>query len=578
MVSKRSSPTVLHCFLDSLETRPDETAIHVVESQDETIALSYTDLYRLARWVAKGLKERNLEPADRLIIAIPTSQEFFSVYFGALLSGVVPLMVPAPRVGRALSSYLEQVETTASGIGAKYVVVSEESQEQLAGLSSLTCITVPSLCESGAISSFDFVPNELDIAHLQATSGTTGAPKYAVIRHRNIAANVKGIGLGIQHRAGDSLVTWLPMFHDMGLVGISYALFWRCPLIATDPSKFVRNPIFWLDVLTRFSGTLSPAPNSAYQACARLASRRRYDDLDLSAWRVALCGAEPVHEDTILEFAQAFGPFGFRETAMLPVYGLAEATLAATIPDVNAIPHIESVDAELMETDGRCLASGSDSKRHLRMVSVGAAIEGHSVRIVNHEGTALGEREIGEIEFAGPSVIDGYWGNPPGQDHPNGVLRTGDLGYLADGQLYVTGRQKDVIIINGRNLAPTQIEAIVYKAIGDVGRGVVAWGSVDSTAKTESLHIMIESRVLRPAERSILEDSVSSALEDVFGLGGVTVHWVKKGKIPKTTSGKVRRHSCRELVRSSLPRMEGAERPGSRAAAVQDFEQTGEPQ
>jgi fatty-acyl-CoA synthase len=556
--------TVVQAFDDSLEKQPDRTAIHVLERPEGTFALSYADLDRAGRHAANGFRTRHLGAGDRAIVAIPTSREFFSVYFGALFSGVIPIIVPAPRASRPMDSYAGQLEAIAQATGATCVVATAEARESLSALSSLAIVTPAELCGDGEAARLGFTAKDTDIAHLQATSGTTGTPKFAMIRHRNIAANVEGIGLAIRHRAGDSLVTWLPLFHDMGLIGISYALYWQCPLVATDAANFVHNPIIWLQMISRFRGTLSPAPNSAYQACARLARRRTFDDLDLSSWRVALCGAEPVHEDTIRQFTGAFARYGFPATTMLPVYGLAEATLAATIPEAGALPHVERVDAELMELAGTCIPA-PDSKRRSNVVSVGSPIAGHQIRIADGDGLPLGDREIGEVEFAGPSVIDGYWDNARETDslkRAGGFLRTGDLGFLAGGQLYITGRQKDIIIINGRNLVPAQIEAAMENVLdGDAAHGLVACGMQDAGSKTESLHLIVESRILPHPDRAAVEDKLRGALEATFGLGGATIHWVKRGDIPKTSSGKVQRHRCRELIRQlgadTLPAIPG---------------------
>ena len=558
-MSNKPYPTVVHTFADSLEKNPEKTAIHITDSRlKDVFALSYADLYREACCVAKGFKALHIVAKDRLIIALPTSREFFAVYFGALFTGVIPIIVPGPQRNWDRKFYAERLEEVAQAVDTRYVIVpsavhEENEREQF---SLLTLITIEQLRQYGEISSLKLVTDETDIAHLQATSGSTGIPKFAIVRHGNIAANVSAIGIAIQHRAEDSLVTWLPFFHDMGLIGISYALFWQCPLIAMDPMNFIRNPISWLRLITHFGGTLSPAPNSAFQVCARLARRRRFEELDLTNWRVALCGAEPVHEDTLRQFYDSFEPYGFRETTLLPVYGLAEATLAATIPDVNSIPRVESIDTDVMESTRRCVPPTSKSKRHLRMVSVGTAIPSHQVRIVTEEGLPAKEREIGEIEFSGSSVIGGYWGDPQKTStlkREDGFLRTGDLGYQADGQLYITGRKNDILIINGRNLIPNQIEAVVEKVIESrITGGVAACGIFSTDAKTETLHLIIESRVLPPSDPTRLETLVRDALEAIFGLSGVAIHWVAKGQIPKTTSGKIQYYRCRDLIKRTL--------------------------
>ena len=547
-------PTLVHAFADSLEKTPEKTAIHIAENGvQDTIAFSYADLYQDACRVAKGLKELHFTATDRLIIALPTSKGFFAVYLGALLIGVIPVIVPSPRRNSGWDIFSEKLMEIAKSVGALYVVVPSVVDEESERVSffPLKLVTVEKLRGYGEIQNLELVAAETDIVHLQATSGSTGNPKFAILRHSNIVANVHAIGIAIQHHAEDSLVTWLPFFHDMGIIGVSYALFWQCPLIAMDPMHFVRNPISWLRLITLFGGTLSPAPNSAFQVCARLAKLRRFKDLDLTSWRVALCGSEPVHEETLQQFYAAFKCYGFHQTALLPVYGLAEATLAATIPNINCIPSVESIDANIMESNSQCLPPTSESERHIRMVSVGTAIPGHQVRIVKGNGEPAEAREIGNIEFSGPSVIDGYWGDPQKTSalkQEDGFLCTGDLGYQADGYLYITGRQKEILIINGRNLIPAQIEALVEKVIKSrITRGVAACGIFSKDAKTEKLHLIIEYRIY-PPDLTTLESSVRTALETVFGLSGVTIHWVIKGTIPKTTSGKIQYHRCRDLI------------------------------
>lgn len=548
-------PTLVHAFADSLEKNPEQPAIHLTESgMKEAVALSYADLYREACCVAKGFQELRLVAKDRIIIALPTSKDFFAVYLGALFTGIIPVIVPSPQRNWDLKLYAQKLEKVAQIVETRDIIVPAEvySVHQKAPVSSLNWGTVEKFRAYGEIPNLVLAPRETDIVHLQATSGSTGSPKFAILRHSNITANVHAIGVAIQHCRVDSLVTWLPFFHDMGVIGISYALFWQCPLIATDPVNFVRNPISWLRLITRFGGTLSPAPNSAFQVCARLAKRRRFEALDLTSWRVALCGAEPVHEETIQQFTAAFKPYGFRETALFPVYGLAEATLAATIPDVNHTPFVESIDADTMEFNRRCLPPTSESNRTLRMVSVGRTIPDHQVRIVTADGQPAEEREIGEIEFSGPSAIDRYWGDPEKTrtlKQADGFLRTGDLGYQANGHLYITGRQKEILIINGRNLIPDQIETLVEKVIKSrITRGVAACGIFDAHAKTEKLHLLIESRISPPANAATQEAEMRVALESVFGLSGISIHWVAKGQIPKTTSGKIQYYLCREFI------------------------------
>ncbi|HYC88960.1 MAG TPA: AMP-binding protein [Thermoanaerobaculia bacterium] len=524
--------TVLDAFADSLARAPEQTAIRIVAGAGEEEALSYEALYREASRAAAGLAARGLRRGDRFLGALPTSREFFAVYFGALFSGVVPIVVAAPRPerpNRPSVPYAPPLDQLAQVAGARWIV--GKSWPPAPQFSVLQCVTAHELCESdGAPLPLTADPHA--IAHLQATSGSTRTPRLAIVRHRNIAANVDAIGRAIRHRDGDVLVTWLPFFHDMGIIGISYALGWQCPLVASDPATFVRNQLSWLRTISRHRGTLSPAPNSAYEVCARVAARRAVEDLDLSSWRVALCGAEPVRRSTLARFIEAFGRHGFRPETMLPVYGLAEATLAVTIPDPDALYGVD-------ENEG--------------VVSVGSAVPGHEVRIVDREARPLPERQVGEIEVRGPSVIDGYWGEGDGElKREDGFLRTGDLGYLSGGELYVTGRIKDIIIIGGRNISPVQVEALVEPIVGGgIAGGVAACGVPDPHSQTEMLHVLVESESVPRADAAAVEEHARAVLAEAYGISGVTIHWLPRGSIARTTSGKIQRYRCREWVESA---------------------------
>ncbi|HEU5321283.1 MAG TPA: AMP-binding protein, partial [Methylomirabilota bacterium] len=390
------------------------------------------------------------------------------------------------------------------------------------------------------------------IAHLQSTSGSTGTPKLAVVRHRNITANVRAVGAAIGHRPDDVLVTWLPFSHDMGLIGLAYALLWQIPIVVCETTLFVQNPLLWPQWMSRFGGTLSPAPNSAFQMCARLARLRPPRGLNLAAWRVALCGAEPVFETTLQQFRAAFAPAGLRDTTVLPVYGLAEATLAVTISAPGAPLRVDRVDSDALGAEHRAVPRGDGGARSLAVVGVGRAIPGHHLRVVDADGRALPDRQVGEIEFAGPSVVDGYWSKPEAPAalrRPDGFLRTGDLGYLADGILYVTGRHKDLVIVGGRNYSPNQIEAFVENLLDSpVTPAVVAVGVEDPSLGTEQLHLLLDTRLAGGEAPRAVEERVRQGLEEVFGLGGTAVHWVTGGEIPRTHSGKVQRFLCRQLV------------------------------
>ncbi|MFF5404509.1 AMP-binding protein [Streptomyces misionensis] len=565
MTGRRPAATVVDALLDSAARTPDRTAFQVVERSQDTFALSYADVYRLIARTVSGLTAQGIEAADRVILVLPTSRDFLSVYLGCLHAGVVPVVAAEPTTG-SMSRYCAHLGRLVAHAGAVRVVTTGELAGALAPSLPVPVIT-PDVLRGAQVPLGAPRATPDSLAHLQATSGSTGAPKLAVIRHGNLVANVRAIEEAIRGTADDTLVSWLPLFHDMGLVGISYALHAGIPMVLADPLNFLRNPMSWLHWISRHRGTLSPAPSSAFHICARVAGKRPPEGLDLSTWRVALCGAEPVHEATLREFQAAFGPFGLSETTLRPVYGLAEATLAVTISDVTRPYTVDRVDAEAVAARGYAEPRTAGDPRTTGMMCVGPVVPGHALRVVDPDGRPLPDRVIGEIEVAGPSVIDGYLPGPGGATAdaaqgatasaaaedgirgPDGHLRTGDLGYQLDGELYVTGRSKDIVIIAGRNYVPDQVERFVEAVLQSPRTpAVVAVGVRDATLHTEQLHLLLDERLAQGRDRQDLTGRVSHALDETFGINGVTYHWVPRARLPRTTSGKIQRHLCRRMI------------------------------
>ena len=555
--------SVVHAFGQRLSDHPAAVLLRLVATDGTVCDLTYGELHEKATWAVAALHERGVRRGDRIVVALPSSAEFFALYLGCLLSGVIPIVVPAPREKKITDVYCWQQTPQLMLNGAKALVVPAAGLADIRARIQTQTVSGDEL--AGAVPralavdlAIDLAPGPDTIAHLQLTSGTTGIPRAAVIRHRNIADNVAGIGLGIRHRDGeDVLVSWLPMFHDMGLIGFSYSLYWNCPLVVTDPVNFAREPMRWLRMIAAFGGTLSPAPNSAFQLCSRLAERRPPQAIDLSRWRVALCGAEPVQPATIRDFTRIFSACGFRPEVFLPVYGLAESTLCATMPDPDAPPSFDRVDPDALHARRRAEATDHDA-RALELTCLGAPLPGLEVRVVDDKRQPCAPRELGEVEIRGSSVVDGYWGVSPGDDgatRSDGFFRTGDLGYLADGNLYVCGRCKDIIIVHGRNYASASIEAEVEAAIAAaLPSGVAAVGVHDPRSQTEAVHIIIESSEPQLPDRQTKELQVRKRLDAALGLTGVTIHWVTKRWIPKTTSGKIQRQRCQTKLAHELDR------------------------
>jgi acyl-CoA synthetase (AMP-forming)/AMP-acid ligase II len=386
-------------------------------------------------------------------------------------------------------------------------------------------------------------------AFIQLTSGSTGHPRGAVISHAALIAHLTAISQALPLAGPDArCVTWLPLHHDMGLVGgLLYPMFNAFAVNVMSPLAFRGDPFAWLQTLSDVRATCTPGPPSAYAIAARLAPRAVQEGLDLSPLACAMIGAEPIAPALLRSFAEAFAPCGFRPEAWFPVYGLAEATVAVTFPKLLGATHVDRVDRGVLERERRAEPC-DDGPAAIELVGVGRPLPGTQLRIVR-DGAPVGERAVGEIEVRAPSLMDGYHGDPEATAAAmtdDGWLRTGDLGYEADGSLFVTGRSKDLIIKGGHNLLPAAIEEIAGGVEGVRAGCVAAVGVASAQRATELVYVVCETKAAADDERSRLSRAVREALRR----RGITVDrvvLVAPGTIPRTTSGKIRR---REVART----------------------------
>jgi acyl-CoA synthetase (AMP-forming)/AMP-acid ligase II len=385
-------------------------------------------------------------------------------------------------------------------------------------------------------------------AFIQYTSGSTGEPKGVVVTHANILANCRAIRDATGYTRADRMVSWLPLHHDMGLVGgLLTSLYCAAETCLMAPLAFVGRPVTWLEAISQCAARLTVAPTFAYSLCARKIPDKQLAGIDLSSLRLAYIGAEPIDPASAQAFIERFTPYGLSATALYPVYGLAEATLAAAFPPPGEPLRYDTVDRRRLAADGVAMPAASGGER-VTFVSVGHALPGHRAVVVGRDsGAPLGERRVGELVVTGESVTPRYFGDAP--DTERAALHTGDLAYTADGHLYIVDRIKDLVVIGGQNYAPSDIEAAVATVAG-VRRGRAVAFSAPAAHGTEALHIVAEASPESPRPPRELEDAVRRAVLQEIGLHVASATIVAPGSLERTSSGKIKRRACADAHRA----------------------------
>jgi fatty-acyl-CoA synthase len=517
-----------------------------VDGKTET-RRSYAAVHEAGLRVARALWELGLRPGDLVAIIVGDSEGFLNALFGASIAGMVPASLYPPATTGSLPQYLAATAALLRSCGARAVLTTASLRPHLDELKT-TCPELSIVVAAETLNAPASGPRATvgpdDIAFVQFTSGSTTAPKGVVITHRNLSANIEAFsGLsGVGASESDTAVSWLPLYHDMGLVGMAIgALYTRVPAVLLTPQTFVKRPIEWLRAISRHGGTISFAPNFAYDLLVRRVKDTDVQSVNLSSWRVAGCGAEPIHASTLVAFARKFEPAGFRETSFLPCYGLAEHVLAAALPPRGRRLRVERLSSDDMSVRRTVPREGNGGDGELfTVVSCGLPLPGHQVLITGEHGRALPERNIGEIALAGPSVTPGYYKDDEltARTIRDGWLYTGDLGYVSNGELFVCGRAKDVIVINGRKFHPQDLEWGIGDLAGIKRGRVVAFGMAER-GKPDRAVIVVEPSGTVPADR--LTDAIRGRIADLCGLLVDDVVLVPSGTVTRTTSGKVRR-------------------------------------
>jgi fatty-acyl-CoA synthase len=529
---------------------------------------SFAHIAREAERRGAHLRARGVRKGDRLAMVVPDGDEFVLSFLGALFAGVVPVPIYPQLSFKNIEGYHETVAHIARASGAAMLLTTASTKQYvdpvLPRVDTLRAIaTVDELAGEAGPLDADVAPE--DLAFLQFTSGSTSRPKGVMVTHANLAANAAAFMLDGLRRddSVDKGVSWLPLFHDMGLIGFVVGpLFTNIPCVFLQTASFVRSPRLWLEKIHEHRGTITYAPNFAYALVAKRMKDRDVEGLDLSCLRIAGCGAEPIQARALNDFAARLAPAKFDARAFVPSYGMAEATLAITF-----MPLREGVKIDLQAAD-EAKASGKPPKE---LVDCGVVFPEHELAIVDEAGRRLGDREVGQIVVRGPSVTMGYFQEPEltaetfralpderGQPAGAPWLFTGDLGYTVGGRVFVCGRLKDIIIVRGRNYYPSDIEWAVNELPGVRRGNAVAFG-VDVDGE-EQLVVACEGAA---ADATAIRDATTTCVAEQFGLSVHEVVVTPLATLPRTSSGKAQRRKTRQMyVDGTLPRARSVQQPG----------------
>lgn len=520
--------------------------------------LTYRDLRDHAVTLARRMMGADLRPGDRVALIADTDADFMRAFAACQYGGMIPVPLPLPLAFSGRDGYAAQIRLMMTEAKATAAIAPQWLRnwldEAADGLGLKFCGTVDqleALPERGAdLPAID--PQGL--SYLQFSSGSTRAPTGVAITHHALMSNTAAIiGSGLAIRGGDRGVSWLPFYHDMGLVG-----FVLTPLMAQlsvdymATRDFARRPLGWLSLMAANGGTLSFSPSFGYELCTKRAATGPALDLDLSNWRVAGIGGDMIRPQVLERFARTFSPMGFRPTAFVPSYGMAETTLAVTFRTLDQGLHVDRVDSARLENQRIAFPAEDGGARVREFVTCGRIIHGHQLEIRDEGGAVLGERDLGRVFVRGPSLMTGYDRRPDETSRvlgSDGWFDTGDLGYLIGDELVITGRSKDIIIINGRNLWPQDLEFTAEQVDG-VRPGDAAAFAVDD-AEEERVVVLIQCRSSAPETRQALLQSVSATLRKVHGVDP-HVTLVPNNALPMTSSGKLSRTGARKAYLAGL--------------------------
>lgn len=555
--------TLPEVLLHWAQTRPSQPLFHFLDIEDRLCTLTAGELYARACQVAAALRDRGITLGDRVLLAAETGPDLLETFFGCSLLGAIPCMadLPSAKVGASawsakLVGKARRVQASALIVEAEFLLLAAESFAGAAGIPARERPLVLSMpLPEGIVEPLALPPISAEApAFMQFTSGTTASARALEISHRALLANARGEGQISCWSAGDLMVCWLPLFHDMGLVASTLEPFVHgMPVVLMPPISFLLKPSRWLWAIHCFRATASFAPNFAYQLCLKRARDAELAGLDLSSWELAYNAAEFVHAETIRQFAERFRPHGFKMDSMIPSYGMAEMTVGVSIRDRKKPLVVDVISRTALATEHRAVPTPAGGSDAMEVVGVGPVFAGHEVRIVDEQGNVLGEREEGEILLRGPSLFNGYYQEPEATQDvlQDGWLRTGDLGYLMGGDLFICGRRKDLIIRAGANYHPYVLERAAERVAGVRAGCVAALGMQSAELGSEEMILVFETA---EADADRLRQMVRAVQEEIYletGLRPDKAVAVPPHTLPKTSSGKIQRGAVRERLQQS---------------------------
>ena len=570
--------TLVDILRNRAEEKPHQTVYnYLIDGETTEVSLTYAQLEQKAKAIAAYLQSI-CSPQDRVLLLYPSSLDYITAFFGCLYAGVIAIPAYPPRPNRSLNRIQNIISNAETNLALTDTETLEGLQRQLANtpqLSSLNWITTDTISPKLAQNWHEPKISADSIAFLQYTSGSTAEPKGVKIAYKNLLHNMEAIHRCFRHSPESNGVIWLPPYHDMGLIGgILQPLYGDFPVTLMSPLMFLQNPLRWLKAISRYGATTSGGPNFAYDLCVRKFKAEQLIGLDLSSWQVAFNGAEPINHETLKNFAKVYAPYGFDYSAFYPCYGMAEATLIISGGSKNAAVVTKTVQGKALEQNKIAIAS-PDEDHAYTLVSCGNSLTDQKIVIANPETmVSCQPGEVGEIWVSGSSIAQGYWRQPEITEqtfnaylkdtHAGAFLRTGDLGFIDRGELFFTGRLKDMIVIKGRNHYPQDIEKTVEATNSWIRPSCVASFSIEVRGEEKLVVLAEVERRYWSSTRSgktassngtaavdeiiDVKDLVQSIRREITKNHDLQTHTIlllKPGSLPKTSSGKIQRHACR---------------------------------